>query len=66
MSLDKIIVLLGLVERDYRGDNPYHNETHAADVTQATHCLMSDPKVNRQCTVRVGYCFYRSLYHADQ
>jgi hypothetical protein len=41
----KLMRFLCLVERDYRGDNPYHNETHAADVTQATHCLMSDPKV---------------------
>lgn len=34
-----------MVEEAYHPDNYYHNGTHAADVTQALHCLLSEPKV---------------------
>ncbi|XP_071964711.1 high affinity 3',5'-cyclic-AMP phosphodiesterase 7A-like isoform X2 [Antedon mediterranea] len=36
---------IGLIHRGYHGKNPYHNATHAADVTQAMHCYISDPKL---------------------
>lgn len=39
------VVVVALVENAYHPDNSYHNCTHAADVTQALHCLMSEPKV---------------------
>ena len=34
-----------LVEAGYHPDNCYHNCTHAADVAQALHCLLMEPKV---------------------
>jgi len=34
----------GMVEEGYQ-HNPYHNATHAADVTQAMHCYITQGKV---------------------
>lgn len=31
------------LEDNYLKDNPFHNSTHAADVTQSTHALLSTP-----------------------
>ena len=42
-----------LVESGYHPDNCYHNCTHAADVAQALHCLLMEPKVrNSRVVVR--------------
>eukprot|EP00118_Oscarella_pearsei_P003175 m.13295 g.13295 ORF g.13295 m.13295 type:complete len:527 (+) comp24639_c0_seq1:571-2151(+) len=41
----KLMKFLDLVEQDYYCGNPYHNGIHAADVTQATHCFLSDSKM---------------------
>lgn len=35
----------GLAEQCYHGENPYHNGTHATDVTQALNCLISTKEV---------------------
>lgn len=37
------------VEGTYR-DNPYHNSTHAADVTQSLGCLLSNDDFSRDLT----------------
>ena len=37
--------LAALIESGYHPDNCYHNCTHAADVAQALHCLLMEPKV---------------------
>ncbi|KAL7470678.1 hypothetical protein ACHAXS_010912 [Conticribra weissflogii] len=37
---EKICNFLREIERRYCADNPYHNNTHAADVTQTLHCLL--------------------------
>lgn len=34
-----------MVQEDYHSQNPYHNAVHAADVTQAMHCYLKEPKV---------------------
>lgn len=39
--------LLVMVQEDYHGHNPYHNAVHAADVTQAMHCYLKEPKVRQ-------------------
>ncbi|XP_065536875.1 3',5'-cyclic-AMP phosphodiesterase 7B isoform X3 [Lathamus discolor] len=35
---------LVMVQEDYHSQNPYHNAVHAADVTQAMHCYLREPK----------------------
>lgn len=34
-----------MIQEDYHSQNPYHNAVHAADVTQAMHCYLREPKV---------------------
>lgn len=36
-----------MVQEDYHSQNPYHNAVHAADVTQAMHCYLKEPKVRQ-------------------
>nr|XP_020635206.1 cAMP-specific 3',5'-cyclic phosphodiesterase 7B isoform X1 [Pogona vitticeps] len=36
---------LVMVQEDYHSQNPYHNAVHAADVTQALHCYLKEPKL---------------------
>uniref|UniRef100_A0A8D2C3J6 PDEase domain-containing protein n=1 Tax=Sus scrofa TaxID=9823 RepID=A0A8D2C3J6_PIG len=38
---------LVMVQEDYHSQNPYHNAVHAADVTQAMHCYLKEPKVRQ-------------------
>lgn len=40
------------LEDHYHGDVAYHNNIHAADVTQSTHVLLSTPalEVRRMCS----------------
>lgn len=35
-----------MIQEDYHSQNPYHNAVHAADVTQAMHCYLKEPKVS--------------------
>jgi len=39
------LTITGLAEESYHGENPYHNGTHATDVTQALNCLISTKEV---------------------
>lgn len=39
------LFVLALIEEGYHSSNPYHNSVHAADVAQAMHCYMIQPKV---------------------
>ncbi|XP_041103397.1 high affinity cAMP-specific 3',5'-cyclic phosphodiesterase 7A-like isoform X2 [Polyodon spathula] len=39
-----------MVQEDYRSRNPYHNAVHAADVTQAMHCYLKEPKLAKSLT----------------
>ncbi|MFT7811910.1 cAMP-specific 3',5'-cyclic phosphodiesterase 4D isoform X4 [Arapaima gigas] len=43
IPLDTFITYLMTLEDHYHGDNAYHNNIHAADVTQSTHVLLSTP-----------------------
>lgn len=47
MRLDALTTMkfLAMVEEAYHPENCYHNSTHAADVTQALHCLLREPKM---------------------
>ncbi|XP_031468751.1 high affinity cAMP-specific 3',5'-cyclic phosphodiesterase 7A isoform X3 [Lagopus leucura] len=39
-----------MVQEDYHSQNPYHNAVHAADVTQAMHCYLKEPKLSESLT----------------
>lgn len=39
-----------LIERGYHNSNPYHNSIHAADVTQAMYCFLTEPKIKEHVT----------------
>uniref|UniRef100_H3AM96 Phosphodiesterase n=1 Tax=Latimeria chalumnae TaxID=7897 RepID=H3AM96_LATCH len=45
LDMVKLHRFLVLVQEDYHGQNPYHNAVHAADVTQAMHCYLKEPKL---------------------
>ena len=40
----------GLLEASYHSTNPFHNSIHAADVTQALHCVMQQASIQRHLT----------------
>lgn len=43
------------LEDYYHGDVAYHNNIHAADVTQSTHVLLSTPALEvGECTISVA------------
>ena len=41
-----LVAYLSRVEDHYRQDVPYHNSTHAADVTQSSHVLLAMPALH--------------------
>ncbi|XP_040564835.1 uncharacterized protein [Lepeophtheirus salmonis] len=51
-QLDPLIVwkFFSLVEAGYRASNPYHNATHATDVTQAMNIFLQEPLIKRSLT----------------
>lgn len=46
LDMVKLHRFLVLVQEDYHSQNPYHNAVHAADVTQAMHCYLKEPKLS--------------------
>lgn len=46
-----------MVQEDYHSQNPYHNAVHAADVTQAMHCYLKEPKVKNLSWTTFNGCF---------
>ncbi|XP_036406477.1 cAMP-specific 3',5'-cyclic phosphodiesterase 7B-like isoform X1 [Megalops cyprinoides] len=50
LDMVKLHRFLGMVQEDYHSQNPYHNAVHAADVTQAMHCYLKEPKLARHLT----------------
>ncbi|CAL1596948.1 unnamed protein product [Knipowitschia caucasica] len=50
LDMVKLWRFLVMVQEDYHGDNPYHNAIHAADVTQAMYCYMTEPKLAKSLT----------------
>ena len=39
------MIVVGEIENGYHQGNPYHNAVHAADVTQAMNCYITEQKV---------------------
>ncbi|XP_051738915.1 high affinity cAMP-specific 3',5'-cyclic phosphodiesterase 7A isoform X16 [Ctenopharyngodon idella] len=50
LDMVKVRRFLVLVQEDYHNQNPYHNAVHAADVTQAMHCYLREPKLAQSLT----------------
>lgn len=46
-----------MVQEDYHSQNPYHNAVHAADVTQAMHCYLKEPKVRECSRFHIAYMY---------
>ncbi|XP_076788283.1 high affinity 3',5'-cyclic-AMP phosphodiesterase 7A isoform X5 [Arvicanthis niloticus] len=44
LDMVKLRRFLVMIQEDYHSQNPYHNAVHAADVTQAMHCYLKEPK----------------------
>ncbi|KZC07930.1 High affinity cAMP-specific 3',5'-cyclic phosphodiesterase 7A [Dufourea novaeangliae] len=42
--------MLAFIEEGYHSTNPYHNSTHATDVTQAMHCFLQEKKIRMHLT----------------
>ncbi|XP_014673302.1 PREDICTED: high affinity cAMP-specific 3',5'-cyclic phosphodiesterase 7A-like [Priapulus caudatus] len=47
LDLTKVMKCFSLIAEGYHSNNPYHNATHAADVTQAMHCYLQEKKLRR-------------------
>ncbi|XP_059838470.1 cAMP-specific 3',5'-cyclic phosphodiesterase 7B-like isoform X1 [Hypanus sabinus] len=45
LDMVKLHRFLVMIQEDYHSQNPYHNAVHAADVTQAMHCYLKEPKL---------------------
>uniref|UniRef100_W5MBP0 Phosphodiesterase n=1 Tax=Lepisosteus oculatus TaxID=7918 RepID=W5MBP0_LEPOC len=50
LDMVKLRRFLVMVQEDYHSQNPYHNAVHAADVTQAMHCYLKEPKLSKSLT----------------
>ncbi|XP_033859446.3 cAMP-specific 3',5'-cyclic phosphodiesterase 7B-like isoform X1 [Acipenser ruthenus] len=50
LDMVKLHRFLVMVQEDYHSQNPYHNAVHAADVTQAMHCYLKEPRLARYLT----------------
>lgn len=51
-----------MVQEDYHSQNPYHNAVHAADVTQAMHCYLKEPKVRECCHFHIHVYVQKHTY----
>uniref|UniRef100_V9KEG1 Phosphodiesterase n=1 Tax=Callorhinchus milii TaxID=7868 RepID=V9KEG1_CALMI len=50
LDMVKLHRFLVMIQEDYHSQNPYHNAVHAADVTQAMHCYLKEPKLAHYLT----------------
>nr|XP_015310391.1 PREDICTED: high affinity cAMP-specific 3',5'-cyclic phosphodiesterase 7A isoform X4 [Macaca fascicularis] len=50
LDMMKLRRFLVMIQEDYHSQNPYHNAVHAADVTQAMHCYLKEPKLANSVT----------------
>lgn len=66
IPLDTFITYLMTLEDHYHGDVAYHNNIHAADVTQSTHVLLSTPALEvRRSHTHAQTCPHKHAAHAS-
>lgn len=64
LDILKLHKFLSQVESSYHLDNLYHNSIHAADVTQALQCLISDPIIYTYLTpIEILSCLLAAMCH---
>lgn len=61
LNLDICYFPAVMVQEDYHSQNPYHNAVHAADVTQAMHCYLQEPKVREHSRFYIT-CKYSNIF----
>ncbi|RDD46227.1 High affinity cAMP-specific 3',5'-cyclic phosphodiesterase 7A [Trichoplax sp. H2] len=60
----KLMRLCKLIEESYHRRNPFHNSTHAADVTQAVHCYLLEAKIADSLSeIEIFYSLLAALLH---
>ncbi|KAK7825083.1 hypothetical protein U0070_014840 [Myodes glareolus] len=64
----KLRRFLVMIQEDYHSQNPYHNAVHAADVTQAMHCYLKEPKyiMDHSLQYTVDYSLQYTVHHSVQ
>jgi hypothetical protein len=56
LDINRLSHFFCLIEEGYHCSNPYHNAVHAADVTQAMNCFITESKVCIDTTVSLFSC----------
>jgi hypothetical protein len=49
ISIEQLNNFLTVVEEGYQKGQPYHNSTHAADVTRTMHFFITEGKLKVEC-----------------
>lgn len=52
------VTFMMTLEDNYLKDNPFHNSTHAADVTQSTNVLLNSPALEVIIVLRLLYLLF--------
>jgi cAMP-specific phosphodiesterase 4 len=50
------VTFMMTLEDNYLKDNPFHNSTHAADVTQSTNVLLNSPALDVSISTNIRVC----------
>merc|ERR1712137_420069 len=60
---DKLVHFVNEIEDSYNPTNPYHNNTHAADVTWSLHYLCTSGLDKTLSKLEIFACFFAAIVH---